>query len=248
MSPNSNEANTLKSRGFTLVELLVVISITALLIAILLPALGAGRDAAVNAQCLSNLRQQSIAWQGYFSDHNGYMPGPHWYVDMDTDNDYERWYVIPAYYSNMIKRLDHDLWSTGYIYGDRDNGIMRCPADDTRASGGKIISNYGLNGYYREDQSGALGLDKRLISNVRRTSDVAMIADSYSNEWGNAYRWNVFTMADLTTIERTTRHPGKTANILFVDGHAESWTSDELWAERQLGGANTPLWDNQQRF
>ncbi len=61
--------------AFTLIELLVVISIIALMVAILLPALGAAREAARTSQCLSNSRQLGLGMVSYSAENrNTFMP------------------------------------------------------------------------------------------------------------------------------------------------------------------------------
>ena len=57
--------------AFTLVELLVVLAVTALLAALLLPVLGSGKGAAQRLQCVSNLHQLGLAAQMYWDDHDG---------------------------------------------------------------------------------------------------------------------------------------------------------------------------------
>ncbi len=64
----------MKRNGFTLVELLVVISIIVLLIALLLPALGRARDAARLTICASNMRQWGIAIHSFAADNRGDVP------------------------------------------------------------------------------------------------------------------------------------------------------------------------------
>lgn len=63
-----------KQAGFTLVELLVVISIIALLIAILLPALGRARESAMMVKNLSNERQIMVALTMYGNDNKNSLP------------------------------------------------------------------------------------------------------------------------------------------------------------------------------
>lgn len=56
--------------GFTLIELLVVIAIIALLVGILLPAIGNARRSAQSVACMSNIRQLELAHQVYLMDHD----------------------------------------------------------------------------------------------------------------------------------------------------------------------------------
>src|SRR5215469_13813537 len=85
----------LTSTGFTLVELLVVIGIIAILIGILLPALGRAREQAMTVQCLSNLRQIGQGIANYESDYSGYIIPVNY--STDTSGNVNSWPELLVY-------------------------------------------------------------------------------------------------------------------------------------------------------
>ena len=66
-----SHSSIVNPKAFTLIELLVVIAVIALLLALLFPALRSAREQGQRVVCLSNLKQLTLAWTAYATEHDG---------------------------------------------------------------------------------------------------------------------------------------------------------------------------------
>ena len=91
-----------KSNGFTLVELLVVIAIIGILVALLLPAVQAAREAARRTQCINNQKQQGLGMHNFASAYGHFPPGDK--LKVPQMRGFDVFYLILPY----IERAD--IW------------------------------------------------------------------------------------------------------------------------------------------
>jgi prepilin-type N-terminal cleavage/methylation domain-containing protein/prepilin-type processing-associated H-X9-DG protein len=160
-------------RGFTLVEMLVVIAIIATLVALLMPAVQAAREGARRTQCANNLRQLGVALGRYASTAESFPPGiaaNAWQsTDLGRSNFYE-WtsflhMILPqldeqTYYDNLrgpLFRLKHPR-NEADGYGPLD-GVsippLQCPSD---GQAGPLWQSPADQGGLRLAKSNYLGL------------------------------------------------------------------------------------------
>lgn len=151
-----------RERAFTLVELLVVIAIIGVLVALLLPAVQAAREAARRMQCVNNLKQYGLAMHNYESSYKALPPGGiHWgnpttkmktfivylWPYMELGNlkqrykDTVNWFDSPNAEFNNYNGTVAATASLYYCPTDRANAFFTYPGDLFRARGNYVVNS-----------------------------------------------------------------------------------------------------------
>lgn len=143
---NSSSVRLVTASGFSVMELLVVISVIAILVSLLLPAMSRAKQRAQSIECQNNLKQLQLAWIMYTGDHDGAMPpneeGRPFGVWEGVRNS---WVLGNAQQDDSSENIERgSLFS--YV-GNPD--VYRCPSDQEKVVGHPDLSrfrSYSLNG------------------------------------------------------------------------------------------------------
>jgi prepilin-type N-terminal cleavage/methylation domain-containing protein/prepilin-type processing-associated H-X9-DG protein len=150
-------------RGFTLVELLVVIAIIGILVALLLPAVQAAREAARRMSCSNNLKQFGLALHNYHDVNKTFPYGTNAHIDPAWPTQFPKgsqmFKLLPFMEQSPLydqvdfgTNVDTQMANLGYgLRGwgnlnpqtdQQDLGIFRCPSDDFDRLPDVSMSNY----------------------------------------------------------------------------------------------------------
>ncbi|AQQ08876.1 PilD-dependent protein PddA [Sedimentisphaera cyanobacteriorum] len=233
-----------KHTGFTLIEVLTVLSIAAIMTAVLIPALARARKQAKCTVCLSNQRNIAMALRLYIDSNNGWLPSAEPYPGKYGSIP-QHWFMNPEFVSYLDVELRRN--DQGNLLGPTESrSVLTCPAHRnparTRHSPPEYperSKGYGLS-YAANAAMGVSGrasmpTEYRKESEFRRPSEAMMFTDAS----GTPHVPGVVLFTGCPRDNFAYRHSGK-ANIVFLDQHTEQMSEKEIpffnrFSEKRFG-------------
>lgn len=203
-----------RTTAFTLMEMLVVVSIIAILGALALPSLQKGGQRVKNAVCLNNLKQWGLATQLYALEHEDWLPkdgAPNgtskssgWYIDLPEQLGIPNYHTL-TWRTNANEKPSIGLWI--------------CPANRTRSNGNNLF-HYCLNKHVNGS-----GRGKQIkLTSVPSPNRTIWLFD-------NGKRAAVAQQNNV----HTNLHDGG-AQFSFLDGHSARFPNHTYWDFHQDRG------------
>lgn len=229
----------MRRKGFTLVELLVVIGIIALLISILLPSLTRARQSANKVACLSNQRQIAMAVRMFANDHKDYLPGSGYATGEGVGQYIATGSPLAARDPNNAARTpESSLVKLGYL--PRDSSVFQCPQVNALDLDGSDIATlgrhetymYGFHVYFFGNSFDPRTYEARGVGNLstflpklsaaRPASETILITETQSwVDYCDTANDFLPVRTQLYLHCNPSHDGGKSASSAFADGHAE---------------------------
>jgi prepilin-type N-terminal cleavage/methylation domain-containing protein/prepilin-type processing-associated H-X9-DG protein len=246
-------------KGFTLIELLVVIAIIAILAAILFPVFAQARDKARAASCLSNTKQQALAWYMYAQDYD------------ETS--------VPLYYGEWgdcypnCPKTGHWPWMKQLIPYVKNKALYTCPSLPS-AHWDALLGAYGPGWEYEFPSVIGYGLNRLMcgppknpaINDVDYATGIALAAITapaskitiaetryyppehpwHNPNWGWYFSWPPYpeghprfaAWGHFSKLLISKRHQDGN-NVCLADGHAKYFRWDRITSQDSF----YPMWD-----
>jgi prepilin-type N-terminal cleavage/methylation domain-containing protein/prepilin-type processing-associated H-X9-DG protein len=213
-------------KAFTLIELLVVIAIIAILMAILMPALGRAREQGRRAACLSNCKQLTLAWMMYCDENDDkIVNGAAGFSDIDNGGwckhaGERAWIEVGAFGPSVDWDTRIQEIRDGALYPYTKNvKAYRCPTG-RRGEAITYAAAFSMNAVNHTWSQGIRGAYVKMRNEIKPNPATRFVYIDEGSLSTDAFAVNIHLEQwfDSPPI----RH-GNGTNLSFADGHAEYW-------------------------